>query len=153
MNFMAELHPFIVHFPIALLSLYIVLEVTTYFIKNDSLNNFTNWILLFAILMAVNAVLTGNQAEQAAFSVMQNAPGVVEEAIEHHEQYATYTLWYFLIVLVSRYYLLQKNKMTKPFKVLMIILALCGGILLFQTGLSGGKLVYKYGVGTELFNK
>jgi uncharacterized membrane protein len=153
MSFMAELHPFVVHFPIALLSLYIVLEVTTYFIKNDALNNFTNWILLFAILTAVNAVLTGNQAEQVAFSVMDKASSVVGESIKHHEQFATYTLWYFLIVLVSRYYLLQKNKMTRLFKMLMIILALCGGILLFQTGLTGGKLVYKYGVGTELFNK
>jgi uncharacterized membrane protein len=110
-------------------------------------------ILLFAILTAVNAALTGNQAEQAAYSVMDKIPAAVEESIEQHEQFATYTLWYFLVVLVIRYFLIQKNKMTKIFKTLIIILALFGGILIFQTGFTGGKLVYKYGVGTELFNK
>ena len=153
MNFMAELHPLIVHFPIALLSLYIVLEIITYFIKQDSLNNFTTWILLFGIVTAVNAVLTGNQAEQAASSVMNNASAIIEAAVEDHEEFATYTLWYFLALLVIRYYLLQKKKMTKLFKSILIILALCGGILIFQTGITGGTLVYKYGVGTELFNK
>lgn len=153
MNFMAELHPFVVHFPIALLTLYIGLEVTTYFIKNDTLDNFTTLILLLAIFTAVNAVLTGNQAEQVASSVMDKAPAVVKETIEHHEEFATYTLWYFLVILVIRYYLVQKNKMTRLFKMLIIILALLGGILIFQTGFTGGKLVHKYGVGTELFNK
>lgn len=153
MNFMAELHPFVVHFPIALLSLYIVLEIITYFVKNETLNNFTTVILLAAIITAVNAVLTGNQAGHAASAVLENAPAVVEESIESHEQFATYTLWYFVALLAIRYYLVQKNKMTRLFKMLIIILALCGGILIFQTGFTGGKLVYKYGVGTELFNK
>ena len=63
------------------------------------------------------------------------------------------TVTYFLILLVARYYLVQKKKMTKLFKGVLIILALCGGLLIFQTGLTGGDLVYKYGVGTEFFNK
>jgi len=153
MNFMADLHPFIVHFPIALLSLYIVLEIITYFIDDESLNNFTTWLLLFGIITAVNAVLTGNQAEQVASSLMEATSTLAEESIEGHEQLATYTLWYFLILLVVRYILVQKKKMTKLFKGVLIILALCGGILIFQTGFTGGNLVYKFGVGTEFFNK
>jgi uncharacterized membrane protein len=149
---MAELHPLIVHFPIALLSLYIVLEILTYFIKQDSLNHFTTWILLAGIIMAVNAVLTGNQAEQVASPYLGNTPGL-KEAVETHEEFATFTLWYFLFLLVVRYFLMQKKKMTRLFKSVLIILALCGGILIFQTGITGGALVYKYGVGTELFNK
>ena len=153
MNFMAELHPFIIHFPIALLSLYIVLEIITYFIENETLNNITTWILLFGIITAVNAVLSGNQAEHLASSFMDATSTLVKDSIEKHEQFATYTLWYFLILLVVRYYLVQKKKLTKLFKGVLIILALCGGILIFQTGITGGNLVYKYGVGTEFFNK
>lgn len=153
MNFMAELHPFVVHFPIAMLSLYIVLEIVTYYIKNETLNNITTWILLFGIVTAVNAVLSGNQAEHIASSLIDATSTIVEESIEEHEQFATLTLWYFLILVVIRYFLVQKKKMTKLFKAVLIILALCGGILIFQTGTTGGKLVYKYGVGTELFNK
>lgn len=153
MNFLAELHPIIVHFPVVMLSLYIVLEIITYYIKNETLNNMTTWILLFGIITAVNAVLTGNQAEHIASSFFDTTTAFLEESIEKHEQFATFTLWYFLVLLVVRYYLVQKKKMTKLFKGVLIILALCGGILIFQTGISGGNLVYKYGVGTELFNK
>lgn len=153
MNYLAELHPFIVHFPIAFLSLYIVLEILTYFIENETLIIITTWILFFGIITAVNAVLTGNQAEHLASSLMDATSTLVEESIEEHEQFATYTLWYFLILLVVRYYLLQKKKMTKLFKGVLIILALGGGILIFQTGFTGGKLVFKHGVGTEFFNK
>lgn len=153
MNYMAELHPFVVHFPIALLTLYVVLEVVTCFIKNETLENITTYILLFGILTAVNAVLTGNQAEQAAAAIMDSTQTVIHESIEDHEQFASLTLWYFLALLVARYYLRLKKKMTKLFKSVMIILALCGGILIFLAGTTGGTLVYKYGVGTELFNK
>jgi len=153
MNFIAELHPFIVHFPIALLSLYIVLEIITYFIKNETLNNITTWILLFGIITSVNAVLTGNQAEHLASSFLDSTMTLVEESIEEHEQFATYTLWYFLVLLVVRYFIIQKKKMNKIFKGVLIILALCGGILIFMTGISGGKLVYQFGIGTELFTK
>jgi uncharacterized membrane protein len=153
MNFIAELHPFVVHFPIAMLTLYVILEVVTNFIKNESLSTFTTWILFFGVITAVNAVLTGNQAEQVASSLMDSSASIIKESIENHEQFATLTLWYFVVLLAGRYYLNQKKKLTRLFKTVMIILALFGGLLIFQTGYTGGMLVQKFGVGTELFNK
>ena len=66
MDFLAGLHPKIVHFPIALLSAYALLEIIGIVFKNEFLSKTAHLFLFLGVLGALAAVLTGNQAEEAA---------------------------------------------------------------------------------------
>ncbi|MHB9014432.1 MAG: DUF2231 domain-containing protein, partial [Ignavibacteriaceae bacterium] len=63
MEFLAQLHPKIVHFPIALLSTYVLLEIIGVVFKRDFFSKAAHLILLLGVLGALAAVFTGNQAE------------------------------------------------------------------------------------------
>jgi uncharacterized membrane protein len=43
--------------------------------------------------------------------------------------------------------------MTKKTQVILLLLAAIGGYLIFEAGEYGGELVYRHGVGTELFKE
>lgn len=156
MESIAQLHPLIIHFPIALLIAYAILEIVSYFIKNSSYEKFVLILLVAGTLSGVLAVLTGNQAEEIAEGKFENSKSFlnkeqIEEAIEEHEDYATKTLWYFVALAVLRIGLTIKKKFDNKWKLFFILLAVMGGYLVYLTGSHGGILVYKFGIGTELF--
>lgn len=150
MEFLAGLHPEIVHFPIALLVIYSVLEIIGVFSSKDFFSNAGYLILILGIITAVGAVLTGNQAEEIAEIWEENGALIPYGAISEHENYATITLWYYLILAVFRTYFLVKKKFNNTIKYAFIILSIGGVILLYETAKEGGKLVYEHGIGTDL---
>jgi uncharacterized membrane protein len=147
MEFLSNLHPQIVHFPIAILILYAVFELIGIISKKDSLQKTAHLLLAIGVLTAIAAVLTGNQAaELVKLKLSTN----FESLIEEHETFATITLWYFFATLVLRTYLILKKKFNGVYKYLFIPIVLVGVYFIYQTGNHGGKLVYKYGIGTEV---
>jgi uncharacterized membrane protein len=155
MEYLAQFHPIVVHFPIALLSFYVLFEIVTLFLKNKEFEKFVLILLLAGTLAGLAAVLTGNQAEEFAEDKFEKAKTgmsseTIENVIEEHEEYATITLWFFAALSALRIGLLVTKKFNRTFKILFVVLALVGGFLIYQTGAHGGVLVYKYGIGTEL---
>ncbi len=148
MEFLAELHPKIIHFPIAILVLYSFMEITGILIKNIFLQKTAHLLLAIGVLTAVGAVLTGNQAAEVA----KNNTGLldVKSLVENHETYATITLWYFFAVLIFRTYLSIKKKFSGILKYLFIPIVIIGCYLIYETGEYGGELVYKYGIGSQV---
>jgi uncharacterized membrane protein len=153
MEFLAELHPRIVHFPVVLFILYFFLEAFGILLKKDYLSKSAYIILVAGIVTAVAAVLTGNQAHEAAKMILKEKNNLLNEMIEQHEQNATITLWYFLAILILRTYLIIKKKFENNWKYIFIPLGLAGCYLIYITGIHGGELVFKYGIGTQLFGK
>jgi uncharacterized membrane protein len=152
MEVLAELHPFFVHFPIALFVFYAMIEIWSAFSKKELFGK-TAMILLFAVVVtAVLAALTGNQAEAAAAEIVNESVAFPKEMIEQHESFATYSIWFFIFLLALRFYFFIKKKLSGNIKYLFAVLAIVGCILILITGKLGGDLVYKYGVGTPLFN-
>jgi uncharacterized membrane protein len=150
MEFLAELHPQIIHFPIAFFILYFLFETSGILFKKEFLLKSALIILILAIIFSVLAVLTGNQAHQ--FVKQRQAESVFyNDIIDKHELYATITLWYFFTVLVLRVYLTVKKKFAGKTMYLFIVLGLIGSILIFLTGSYGGDLVFKYGIGIKIF--
>ncbi len=150
MDFLAGLHPKIVHFPIALLSAYTLFEILGIVLKNEFLSKVAHLFLFLGVLGTLAAVLTGNQAEEVAEALKKQGVVIQLQAISEHSDYANYTVWFFSTLLVYRTFLVLKKKFQGTIKYLFIVLALAGFFLVFETGEHGGKLVYKYGIGTDL---
>ena len=153
MEFISQLHPLIVHFPVALLISYLLLELGGVLLKKEYLHSVAFILLAVGVAAALFSALTGNQAFEYLKPILKNKPKVFVEMIELHEQYATLTLWYFLMLLVLRTWLIIKKKFVLRWKIICILLGLIGCFLIVRTGLLGGHLVYEYGIGTKLFLK
>lgn len=153
MEFLSELHPRIVHFPVAFFILYFFLEMFGILLKKNYLSKSAYIILIAGIGTAVIAVLTGNQAHEAVKIVLKEKNNLLNGMIEEHQQNATITLWYFLAVLIFRTYLILKKKFDDNWNYIFIPLGLAGCYLIYITGIHGGELVFKYGIGTQLFGK
>ncbi|MCU7491182.1 MAG: DUF2231 domain-containing protein [Bacteroidota bacterium] len=150
MEFIAALHPKFVHFPIALFLAYTLFEIAGIVSKKDFLAQAAYILLLLSILGAVAAVLTGNQASDIAEKLADLDVTIPLGAISKHEVYANYAMWYMFTLAAFRTYLLVKKKFTGWLKLSFIALSLLGCLLIFEAALLGGKLVYQYGVGTEV---
>lgn len=145
MEFLAQYHPQIVHFPIALLMAYFLFEILTAIFKKEYLSKGAHLLLLLGVLGALAAVLTGKQAEEAFDYFNKQSSALLEE----HQDWATITLWYFATVLGVRTVLVIKKVFSAKMQYLFVVLAAIGAFFVFQTGDHGGKMVYKYGIGTQ----
>jgi uncharacterized membrane protein len=143
-------HPRFVHFPIALLSTYVLLEIIGVVFKKEFFSKAAHLILFLGVLGALVAVITGNMAEEVAEMWEDKGAIIPFGAMLEHQKWATITVWYFAAVLVLRTVAVLKKKFVGWFMYGFLILAIVGSYLVYETGDHGGKLVYKYGVGTEL---
>lgn len=150
MKFLADLHPMIVHFPVAFFILYSILEILAVIFKNKFIGKTAMLILAAGVLTAVFAVLTGNQAEEIAETLIKTGNTSLSETLDEHESFATITLWFFTGVLILKIYVTIKKISETGIKYLFIFLAAAGIYLTYETARHGGDLVYEYGVGTKL---
>lgn len=148
-NFLAEIHPKVVHFPIALFTTYAFLEIVGILLKKEFLSRSALLILCIGVVTSFFAVLTGNQAatDFAFWSDQSSA------LLNEHQTHATYLLWFALFVCALRIVLVIKKKMAGSVKYLFVLFALVLIFLVYQTGNYGGDLVKKFGVGTEVIIK
>ena len=147
MELLSKIHPYIVHFPIALFTVYTLLEIIALFLKNENFSKMIMIILGFGVLFSILAVLTGNSAASAGRGAV--SPEVLK-MIETHESLATITLFYYAALLFLRFYFILKRKSGSLIKYSFLALVLIGNIFIYLTGYYGGELVFKHGVGTQL---
>ena len=150
MEFLAELHPKVIHFPIACFILYTLFEIAGTILDKKNISTTAYILLIIEVFSCVAAVLTGNQAHEVAEKLTSNGIEIPHELIEEHEEYATITLWFFFFLLAGRTYAVIKKKLNRNVQVVFVLLALIGCYFLYEAGDHGGKLVYKYGIGTEV---
>ena len=151
MEFISTYHPFVVHFPLALLTLYSFIEFLALIFKNDKLNFTANVLLTAGVAGGLAAVLTGNLAAQIFLSkeFANLAQGAIE-TLESHENYATILLWYFCLILAVKIFWTLKKTLTKGKRAFIVVFALLGLYLIIMSGYYGGKLVLDYGIGTQI---
>ena len=146
MEFLADLHPKVVHFPIALLITSVLVDVIGLFSTKDFYHKSAHLLLFLGVLGALAAALSGNQAF-IAYDFWNDSSSRV---LEDHEFYANITIWYFTILLISRTYFVIKKKYYSSVKYLIVVLSLAGCYFIFQASEYGGELVKKFGIGTEM---
>lgn len=135
MEFLAELHHKIIHFPIALLFLYPFIEAVSLFYKKEFFSFTSLVILILGVVTSLAAVLTGNQALN---SIKEWDHGLYELADTHYT-YANIVVWLFSAILFSRIYLQIKKKYEGKWKIILLLIAFAGCYFIFQTGEYGGK--------------
>ena len=168
---LAELHPIIVHFPIALLITSVVMDVLAIVLKRTHLVYGATWLLGFGVLGALAAGLTGSISEHAAHT------DAVRQILSMHQTLGFATGFIFAVLLAARLVwlapailgalsaqfpvagslerslkvqlpALYTARMTPALVGVYLFGSVVGVILLGLTGYLGGAMVYDHGVGT-----
>ena len=89
-----ELHPFIVHFPIALISLLYIFQVFTVLIPNFTPKYLNMWVLIPATLSTIPAMISGQKTEK----LLDNLCPKAIEALHYHKIFANITVWGMIVL-------------------------------------------------------
>lgn len=149
-----NIHPIIVHFPIAFLFLYSIIKIIPFskWFPNVAWKQIERFLLLFGVLSAFVASSTGELADELT------RPD--NRIVEMHEFFAGATTWFYGLLLIGealavlnpyivsklnipildRLFIFVQNLLTNNFTAK--ILALLGLIAISITGLLGGVMVY-----------
>ena len=139
-----HLHAMIVHFPVALVLVAFFTEVLGLILKKKFYEQATFYILILAVLGAIVAYITGNAAGDGMDG------GSLLQAMEAHEEAATFTLWFTIAAAGAKsvLFILKKEILWLKILAFVLLLAAAGGVA--RTGYLGGQLVFKHAAGVEL---
>lgn len=142
---MQNIHPLLVHFPIALLPVGLVLDLLGTYLKRDSLRQAGWFCLLIGIAGAFGGAVSGIVSEGV---VGHNE--LSHNVMSVHKNTTLISLGIFLLMFIWR----TKSgkaigKAAWKLSVYGIIGIIASGIM-FYGGYQGGRLVYEFGVGTAL---
>lgn len=140
-----NIHPLLVHFPIALLVVAALANLVTLFISEKWWDETKNTILYIAgALFTGVTYYSGTIAADSVF-----LPTEAQPVLREHADWAEYLLWFFILYAILRiafhWFDLFKKK---SFKILAFITVLPGLFMVYETAEYGGKMVFGYGTGT-----
>jgi len=139
---MDNLHPLFVHFPIALLSLFFLLDFGGSLMNKPGLRQGASWFLYCGSLFALMTVVAGLMA---AGTVAHGDD--VHEIMEHHEHLGISVL--VLAIILSFWRVLAKSLIVGAANTLFqIFAAILIGLVVLTADL-GGLMVYQYGVAVK----
>ena len=136
MEFLAGIHPKIIHFPIAFLMIYPFLELAYLLTLKEFFLKVSILCLTLGVIGALFAVLSGNQA----FEFVSNWSDDSRKIFNEHQKFANLTVWYFTAILMIRYYLFVKKKLKRILISVIFVMSLLGVYFIYQAGSLGGKL-------------
>lgn len=136
----SHLHPMIVHFPVALITVGFLAEVVSLFFKNEKCLSKTGfYLLILGTLAAIAAWSTGH--------LFTNEPtqGAIVGIFEKHETGALITMLLMIIGSAFRIFLVIRKKEEEIiFKWIAFGIYLLAFAAVTFTGLMGGTMVYDF---------
>ncbi|MEO6890718.1 MAG: DUF2231 domain-containing protein [Ktedonobacteraceae bacterium] len=165
---LVEIHPILVHFPIALLIVAVLLDFLALFLRRAHLVEAATWCLGFGALGLLAAELSGNLVEDHVNRALAG------NLLEMHKTFALITVFTFITLFVLRIIWLAPHILsalrpampaavrlersllavlpvlgkTSPLLIgLYLVASLAGLVFLSITGFLGGSMVYDHGVG------
>ena len=139
---MIKLHPAIVHFPVALLSIAALFAVISLFKKNDFFKIAAFWNLLFGVIGAVAAVLTGLIEEQ---NLIHNEE--VHQILVKHKFNGLAIM--ILSQILLTWYWVRKNKFKRNEYILWVSSLVIGTVMIIYQGYLGSQMVFEEGAGVK----
>ena len=142
-----NIHPLIVHFPIAWWIAALTVDVVALALPRAGWADTVATVLYPAgSFSAVVAYFSGRQAATAAL-----IPGMAHPIVQQHANWALATSVTFAVVTLIRVWVrFHQPRPPRSVRTVLVGAALAGLVLLFQTGERGAQLVYEYGVGVSV---
>ena len=138
---MNNIHPLVVHFPIALLTLFFILTVFATLSKKTHWQNISSYFLYFGALTAVFTVIAGFVA---AYSVEHD--DTVHHIMLRHQHIGLTVTSLAIVLSIWRY---KAGSLTGGAQHFFLILAGVMVVLLMLGADLGGLMVYHYGTGVQ----
>ncbi len=142
---MAELHPPIVHFAIALTIIGVIFDFFGFALKKKSLKNAGFWTFIVGVFAVWGAMLSGEATEEVVEKFVKGTN--LEEILEPHEELGKILPWIFTGLGLFRIFLYVKEN--SKLMIIYLITAFIGIGLIGYQGRLGGKMVYEYGIGVK----
>jgi uncharacterized membrane protein len=139
-----DYHPFIVHFPVALLTVGFFCDAAGILFRRDHLLRTGYLLLVLGAVSAIAAALTGNAAEDDAARI----PGIAA-ALEQHESVSTAATWLAIGLALFRTHLTLKKKFAGSLRYVFLAGAAATAVLVAISGYTGGRMSYEYGPGVR----
>jgi|GEM_PF-2995715 len=146
MNFLPEwlpnVHPLVIHFPIVLIIVAVVLNLVQIFRPNGN----SIWIFyLFATLSAIVALISGENGSE-----LLSIPDNVFPLLNSHSDWAHRAVYAIgLTTLISFFGHFKLFKYIKVINIFTLFIGFISIFFIFETAEHGGELVYKYNIGTN----
>ena len=140
-----NVHPLIVHFPIALLVVGATSEYIGFAFRKELGSKLGYVLLLIGTISIIAAAYTGDSNAEAAAVIMG-----IEESLEQHEDLGTAGTWIAVALTLLRTHLLFKKQFTGAARKFCLVLYLTVAVLVAASGYTGGHLVFHFGAGTRI---
>ena len=139
-----NLHPLLVHFPIALVVAAAAADLlAALFSRSGRLHFAASSAYTVGAIAAVATYWTGRDA---AATVL--IPGMAHGIVDDHRMWALVTTWYLVAMVAARLLSELTGVARVPrYRALFVVLGIAGMILVQQTAERGARLVYEHGVG------
>ena len=139
---MPNIHPMLVHLPIAILSIAYLLDQLSTIFKKEELERAGWWTQLAGTVALVATIVSGLLAEAAVV-----IPEVAQEHLKTHEQLAFVAAGTFGVLLLWR--ISCRTKLPPRYKAVYLGLYAVGVLVIWMGAWYGGEMVYRYGVGVS----
>ncbi|MGH8474640.1 MAG: DUF2231 domain-containing protein [Methylococcales bacterium] len=139
---MANIHPLLVHFPIALLTGFILAELLSLVSGNEDLQIAGRWMLYFGTLGALAAAIVGLQSAESVFH-----EGEVHAEMTKHRDYGLNVVALSMVLCLWR--LLEGRDLFGWSRVIQSAISILMFVNLLFGADIGGNMVYHHGVAVE----
>jgi uncharacterized membrane protein len=135
----AHLHPMLVHFPIALITIGFIADIVSLFFKSEKCLSKTGlYLMVLGTLAAIAAWSSGH------LFTTEPSQGSVVQVFEKHETAALVTMLLMILGSFLRIWLILQKKEETQLKWVVFGLYFLGCAAVTFTGFMGGTMVYNY---------
>jgi uncharacterized membrane protein len=140
---MPNIHPLLVHFPIALAFVILAMDLIGVLFKRPSFIDAGTKVSVFAALGAAAAVISGLIAEESV-----SVPDIAHDLFETHEALGFAFLGVIIVAAIFR--LAMGKKLRERLTWIAVTLSFVASAIVGVGGYIGGELVFKYHVGHQI---
>jgi len=137
-----DIHPIIVHFPIAFITLAYIFQIFTIIIPKKIPKNLNLWVLIPAAISTLPAVISGQNSKKNLESICPEA----QNTLKNHELFANITTWSILLLSLIWIYITLKGHANLSIQKLLCAFLSLIFISVIITGLLGGQLTHLWKV-------
>ncbi|KAB2881368.1 DUF2231 domain-containing protein [bacterium] len=136
---MQNVHPMLIHFPIALFLTAMIFDLVSFARRNESFENMASKLFILSAIAFIASAITGLLAENS-----------VSHSEEAHHIMEDHKLFQLIATGISVFIALLIFFVKKRMQLLRLVLTLLGAGFMTYGSYLGGELVYRFGIGTNV---